>query len=63
MVLNPHIQRKAQAELDAIIGGDRLPTMEDVGDFEFDDVEDGKNTGKTRTRLRYLRAIVLECLR
>ena len=30
MVLNPDAQKKAQAEIDAIVGRDRLPTMEDV---------------------------------
>lgn len=29
MVLYPDIQRKAQAELDEVIGRDRLPTMDD----------------------------------
>ena len=28
-VLNPHIVRKAQAELDSVVGTDRLPTYED----------------------------------
>jgi len=29
MVLNPDVQKKAQAELDAVIGSDRLPTLAD----------------------------------
>ncbi|TDL20079.1 cytochrome P450 oxidoreductase OrdA-like protein [Rickenella mellea] len=29
MVLFPHIQARAQAEIDAVIGGDRLPTLAD----------------------------------
>nr|BAL05079.1 cytochrome P450 [Phanerodontia chrysosporium] len=29
MVLHPHVQRRAQAEIDAIIGPERLPTFED----------------------------------
>ncbi|KAI0031068.1 cytochrome P450 [Vararia minispora EC-137] len=29
MVLNPHIQRKAQEELDAVVGRDRMPTFAD----------------------------------
>ena len=29
MVLNPHIQRKVQEELDAVVGRDRRPTGDD----------------------------------
>ena len=29
LVLFPHVQRRAQAELDAVIGRDRLPTFDD----------------------------------
>ena len=29
MALNPEVQRKARAELDSIVGPDRLPTHED----------------------------------
>lgn len=29
MVLYPEVQRKAQQELDAVVGNDRLPTFED----------------------------------
>lgn len=29
MVLNPEVQRKAGAEIDAVIGRDRLPTFDD----------------------------------
>jgi cytochrome P450 len=29
MVLFPEVQRKAQQEIDSVIGGDRLPTAED----------------------------------
>ena len=29
MVLHPEVQRRAQAELDAVIGADRLPAFED----------------------------------
>lgn len=29
LVLTPEVQRKAQAQLDAVVGRDRLPTMED----------------------------------
>ena len=30
MVLNPDVQKMAQAEIDAVVGRDRLPTMDDV---------------------------------
>jgi cytochrome P450 len=29
MVLNPGVQRRAQAQIDAVVGNDRLPTMDD----------------------------------
>lgn len=29
MVLNPDVQRKAQAEIDSVVGGARLPKLED----------------------------------
>ena len=29
MALYPHVQKKAQAELDAVLGGSRLPTHDD----------------------------------
>lgn len=29
MVLHPEVQKKAQEELDRVIGGDRLPTLDD----------------------------------
>lgn len=29
MVLNPQVQEKAQAEIDLVLGGDRLPTIDD----------------------------------
>lgn len=30
MTLHPEVQRKAQAEVDAVVGGDRLPRMADM---------------------------------
>ena len=33
MILNPSIQKKAQAEFDAIVGNDRLPTNKDKADL------------------------------
>ena len=35
MVLYPEVQRKAQAELDSVIGQDRLPTLEDREQLPF----------------------------
>ncbi|EMD36022.1 hypothetical protein CERSUDRAFT_96245 [Gelatoporia subvermispora B] len=35
MALNPSVQTKAQAELDAVVGSDRLPTMQDRQDLPF----------------------------
>ncbi len=29
LVLSPHVQKRAQAELDLIVGRDRLPTFDD----------------------------------
>ena len=29
MTLHPHIQKRAQAELDAVVGSNRLPTLDD----------------------------------
>ncbi|KAB5578068.1 putative cytochrome P450 oxidoreductase [Coniochaeta sp. 2T2.1] len=35
MLLYPEIQRKAQAEIDRVVGGGRLPTMEDDGELQY----------------------------
>ncbi|KAF8623889.1 hypothetical protein AX15_006144 [Amanita polypyramis BW_CC] len=35
MVLYPDIQKQAQAEIDAVIGNDRLPTIEDRGKLPY----------------------------
>ena len=35
MILNPSIQKKAQAELDAVVGNDRLPTNKDKVDLPY----------------------------
>jgi len=35
MILHPEAQRKAQAELDSVVGGDRLPNFEDRGRLPF----------------------------
>ncbi|KAF5371352.1 hypothetical protein D9615_009700 [Tricholomella constricta] len=35
MVLNPDAQKKAQAEIDAVIGNDRLPTLADRPDLPY----------------------------
>ena len=37
MLLHPDIMRKAQAELDAITGRERLPTFEDRSQLSFVD--------------------------
>ncbi|KAG1762788.1 cytochrome P450 [Suillus occidentalis] len=37
MVLNPHVQKRAQAEIDAFIGRDRLPTFEDRASLPYID--------------------------
>lgn len=29
LVLSPHVQKRAQAELDLVVGRDRLPTFDD----------------------------------
>ena len=35
MVLYPEVQRKAQAEVDAVIGGSRLPTLADKSSLPY----------------------------
>lgn len=35
MTLNPHIQAKAQAELDLVIGSKRFPTLADRGSLPY----------------------------
>ncbi|KAJ3546252.1 hypothetical protein NM688_g5535 [Phlebia brevispora] len=35
MLAAPHVQRKAQAELDSVVGTDRLPTVEDLPSLPF----------------------------
>ena len=35
MVLHPEVQKKAQAELDSMIGNTRLPTVEDRDRLEY----------------------------
>ena len=35
MALYPHVQQKAQSELDSIVGPERLPTMDDVPSLPF----------------------------
>lgn len=35
MVLYPDAQRKGQAEIDAVIGNDRLPTFEDMESLPY----------------------------
>lgn len=35
MVLYPDVQRKAQAEIDAVIGNDRLPNFEDMDSLPY----------------------------
>jgi cytochrome P450 len=35
MILNPSIQKKAQAELDAVVGNDRLPKNSDKPDLPY----------------------------
>jgi len=35
MVLYPDVQRRAQAEIDSVIGGDRLPTFEDRASLPY----------------------------
>lgn len=35
MILNPHVQRAAQAEIDAVVGLDRLPTFSDRANLPY----------------------------
>lgn len=35
MVLNPEVQKKAQAELDRVIGRNRLPDLDEQADFPY----------------------------
>ncbi|KLO17646.1 cytochrome P450 [Schizopora paradoxa] len=35
MVMYPEVQRRAQAEIDRVIGGNRLPTVEDKGNLPY----------------------------
>jgi cytochrome P450 len=35
MALNPHVARKAQEELDRVVGGDRLPDLSDQEDLPY----------------------------
>ena len=35
MIMHPHVQAKAQAEIDAVIGNDRLPTVQDIKDLPY----------------------------
>ena len=35
MTLYPEVQKRAQAEIDAIIGSDRLPTLDDWDDLPY----------------------------
>lgn len=35
MMLFPNVQQKAQAELDAVVGPDRLPVIEDFGSLPY----------------------------
>ena len=35
MILNPEVQRKAQKELDSVIGADRLPMITDRDDLPY----------------------------
>lgn len=35
MILNPRVQAKAQAELDAVVGKDRLPSMADKPNLPY----------------------------
>ena len=35
MILNPRVQAKAQAELDAVVGKDRLPLIGDKPDLPY----------------------------
>lgn len=35
MVMHPDVQRRAQAEIDSVVGKDRLPTIEDKEDLPY----------------------------
>ena len=35
MLKNPEAQRRAQAEIDRVVGGDRLPTFEDAENLPY----------------------------
>lgn len=35
MLLHPEVQRRAQAEIDAVVGADRLPSFEDRAELPF----------------------------
>ena len=35
MALNPHVMRRAQEELDNVVGGERLPDFSDQGDLPY----------------------------
>ena len=35
MALNPHVVKKAQAELDRVVGGERLPDFSDQEDLPY----------------------------
>lgn len=37
MCLHPHVQKRAQEELDAVIGGERLPTFDDMPNLPYVD--------------------------
>lgn len=61
LVLHPHVQKRAQSEIDAVIGRDRLPNFDDrakVGDALFDTDSNGGSG-----RLVYVEAICREILR
>lgn len=35
MALNPHVVKKAQQDLDMVVGGDRLPELSDQDDLPY----------------------------
>lgn len=35
MTLHPEIQKKAQAEIDSVVGNDRLPSLSDRGSLPY----------------------------
>ena len=35
MILNPEVQRKAQAEIDRVVGNDRFPTLADQDNLPY----------------------------